>query len=964
MGYIGSDPKTKESVSTSQLINDSVTNEKIVDDILFTSVTSSIVSASHITASSYQGGFDTGTSTRISGSLGANATTIRNLTSAGITGSFSPSSASFSTRTTTLESASGSLSTRVTTNESDLTTLKGSGTVQGVSTGNTPTFAGVTVTGTLTAQEVHTEFESASIIFSSGSTIFGDTSDDIHRMTGSLNVSGAINLNDGNLNVTDTMTVSTRIGIGGSPSYRLDVQDTADPAQIRLKQSGNSSGLLIKNFNGNESQIVNVDNGPLVFKTNDNEVVRFKSGGNVGIGTNNPRYPLVVSGSGQNSYIHFPQDNNSTSDGLVVGFASEGNAYIWNYENSFLIFGANNSVRMKLNTESNISLSNNDSGTSNTVFGKNAGDNIDAGSNFNTFIGEGVSDASMTDATDNVGVGYQALSALTTGDDNVAVGMRALLDLESGTYNTAIGDSAGRGLVGGSSNTVIGGLAGDAMTDNTSNVVIGKSAFSAANGGENQNVVIGTDAGASIDNGDAVQNVIIGQDAGTGGTGIFRYNVAIGVNALNSTGNNQVQEVIAIGRDAATKINSNDASGTVAIGSFALGELTSGQANTAIGWAALYEGCDVGDFNTAVGYQCMYTFNPGSDGHGSNTAVGYKAGYSNSTSENNTFMGARAGEAVTGAGNVIIGREAGLAMTSGADCVIIGHAAAAANNTRDGLVIIGSGAGAALTSGDANTFVGGGAGRLVSSGDHNTLLGYQAGYDLHSAGSHNTLIGKAAGENMNASGDGNNVALGSETADTITSGTNNTILGTASDAAAGAVNQIVIGYGVSGQGDNYAVIGNGSQTRLYIGDDQGGQLFAGTSTINTSDRRIKKDIEDSDLGLNFINKLRPITYRKKEVIDYDDSLKTKMSWYKNDTPPRVLDEEQKEKIRLGFIAQEVGEVLQDLGFSENNEIVQIDENTTQQGLAYERFVPTLVKAVQELSSEIENIKKTCKCMNE
>ena len=161
MGYIGSDPKTKESVSTSQLINDSVTNEKIVDDILFTSVTSSIVSASHITASSYQGGFDTGTSTRISGSLGANATTIRNLTSAGITGSFSPSSASFSTRTTTLESASGSLSTRVTTNESDLTTLKGSGTVQGVSTGNIPTFAGVTVTGTLTAQEVHTEFESA-----------------------------------------------------------------------------------------------------------------------------------------------------------------------------------------------------------------------------------------------------------------------------------------------------------------------------------------------------------------------------------------------------------------------------------------------------------------------------------------------------------------------------------------------------------------------------------------------------------------------------------------------------------------------------------------------------------------------------------------------------------------------------------------------------------------------------------
>ena len=46
MGYIGSDPKTKESVSTAQLIDDSVTNQKIVDDIQFNSVTASFVSSS------------------------------------------------------------------------------------------------------------------------------------------------------------------------------------------------------------------------------------------------------------------------------------------------------------------------------------------------------------------------------------------------------------------------------------------------------------------------------------------------------------------------------------------------------------------------------------------------------------------------------------------------------------------------------------------------------------------------------------------------------------------------------------------------------------------------------------------------------------------------------------------------------------------------------------------------------
>ena len=45
------------------------------------------------------------------------------------------------------------------------------------------TFTGdVTVAGTLTAQEFHTEFVSASIIYESGSTKFGDTSDDNHGL--------------------------------------------------------------------------------------------------------------------------------------------------------------------------------------------------------------------------------------------------------------------------------------------------------------------------------------------------------------------------------------------------------------------------------------------------------------------------------------------------------------------------------------------------------------------------------------------------------------------------------------------------------------------------------------------------------------------------------------------------------------------------------------------------------------
>src|SRR6056300_1177587 len=51
------------------------------------------------------------------------------------------------------------------------------------------------VDGAVTAREFKTEFVSASIIYRSGSTKFGDTSDDTHSFTGSLDVlSGSLTL--------------------------------------------------------------------------------------------------------------------------------------------------------------------------------------------------------------------------------------------------------------------------------------------------------------------------------------------------------------------------------------------------------------------------------------------------------------------------------------------------------------------------------------------------------------------------------------------------------------------------------------------------------------------------------------------------------------------------------------------------------------------------------------------------
>jgi len=238
MGYIGSDPKNNESVSTSQLVDDSVTNAKIVDNVLFTSVTSSIVSASgNITADTFTGTFN-----------GALSSSAQIATS--ISGSSTSLSSSLSTRATTLESASGSFA-------SDLVTLKGSGTAQGVGTSDSPTFADATITGTLTAQEVHTEFESASILFTSGSTQFGNSLDDNHVFSGSLLVTGSL--------------VQLR---GDSTKLRFSNDAGAERAFLQL----NGTGL-------------NIDTDSFIdFKPNNTFAARFDSNGRLGIGINSPSF--------------------------------------------------------------------------------------------------------------------------------------------------------------------------------------------------------------------------------------------------------------------------------------------------------------------------------------------------------------------------------------------------------------------------------------------------------------------------------------------------------------------------------------------------------------------------------------------------------------------------------------------------------------------------------------------------
>ena len=97
------------------------------------------------------------------------------------------------------------------------------------------------VDGIVTAREFHTTFISASIVYSSGSTKFGDTADDLHEFTGSVVVSGSIDSDD--ITIDQWGSVSASLALLSGSITSLTLQQVTD--------SGNSTTLVISASNLN-----------------------------------------------------------------------------------------------------------------------------------------------------------------------------------------------------------------------------------------------------------------------------------------------------------------------------------------------------------------------------------------------------------------------------------------------------------------------------------------------------------------------------------------------------------------------------------------------------------------------------------------------------------------------------------------------------------------------------------------
>ena len=378
---------------------------------------------------------------------------------------------------------------------------------------------------------------------------------------------------------------------------------------------------------------------------------------------------------------------------------------------------------------------------------------------------------------------------------------------------------------------------------------------------------------------------------------------------------------------------------------------TSGTRNTGLGANALDDGSLSGTQNTAVGESAATANTSGTNVN----AFGYSALGSNTTGSNNCAFGTEAlGALTTGSNNIAIGKETGLA-TTGSDNTFVGNEAGRANTSGQRNVYIGIDAGRSGTTNSENCIVGRKAGYsntasaitaigtealYNNTGSDNTALG-AAALNSNSSGSYNTGLGRNAGSSMTTATYnttvGYNAGQGSYP---LTTGSSCTMVGALarpSGTLGNANGENVFGFNMSASGTNTTTLGSGG-SGLYAS-------HGSNSWTSISDERYKKDIVDSEVGLSFINDLRPRNFKWKTCGEVP-----------SDTPRYEENSDELINPNLtgvmhGFIAQEVKAVIDNHSEVPNNQLIWKQDPDGIQGLAEGELVPVLVKAVQELSAK-------------
>lgn len=168
-----------------------------------------------------------------------------------------------------------------------------------------------------------------------------------------------------------------------------------------------------------------------------------------------------------------------------------------------------------------------------------------------------------------------------------------------------------------------------------------------------------------------------------------------------------------------------------------------------------------------------------------------------------------------------------------------------------------------------------------------------------------------------------------------------------------AVGRVVTGSGWTPIADATSQLGSASYRWTTV--------YAQTGTINTSDARLKTDIQDSVLGLDFIKSLRPVSYKwisGQESLDKDEEGNpVEIGVDNNGEPIFKTTSRPGERTHWGFLGQEVKASVDKSGVEDFAGWTLDDKNDpdSRQGLRYDQFIAPIVKAIQEIDSRLAKL---------
>ena len=142
---------------------------------------------------------------------------------------------------------------------------------------------------------------------------------------------------------------------------------------------------------------------------------------------------------------------------------------------------------------------------------------------------------------------------------------------------------------------------------------------------------------------------------------------------------------------------------------------------------------------------------------------------------------------------------------------------------------------------------------------------------------------------------------------------------------------VAIGNGAGGGASPFSI--TTQSNRLVLGNNDIGNAYVKVDWTVTSDERDKMNFEEVPHGLDFVNQLKPVSFVFKKS-------------RKNATPHGFQ--------KYGFKAQDILALEKANG---GKNIIIDNENDELLKVTNSHLIPVLVKAIQELKAEIDELKK-------